>query len=225
MASMSRLSGLWRREWRLAVQLRNEYMQPPIFFVLSVCLFPLGIGPAPELLQQIAPAIIWIAALLACLLGLDTLFRRDFADGTLEQLLLHAQPPFFAILLKVGVHWLATAGPLLIFTPMLAHIVDLPMVVLPSLLLGLFLGTPILSLLGAVGAALAVTLRSGSMLLGLLLLPLFAPVLIVGAIAADNAAHSLDPAAALLWLGVLLVLAITLAPFAITAALRAALFS
>lgn len=221
----SRLGALFLREWQLLVQARNEYLYPLMFYVLSICLFPLGLGPESGLLQSIAPAILWIMALISSLLSLDTLFRRDFEDGTLEQLLLTARPAFLVVFIKVIVHWLATGIPLLLMTPVLAYTLSLPEDILPILLLGLLLGTPILSFLCAMGAALAVTLRSGGILSGLILLPFFVPVLILGTIATNNAAFGLDATPALLWLGVILAASVTLMPFVITAVLRATLFS
>ncbi len=220
----SLLNGLLRREWQLALRKHGEYLLPLAFFALTATCFPLSLGPEPQLLAQIAPAAIWIAALLASLLSVDTLFRRDFEDGTLELLLLYAEPLFLAVLVKIAVHWLATCIPLLLVTPLLGLALHLQASVLPALLMGLLLGTAIFSLVGAIGAALTVTIRRGSLLIGLLLLPLFASVLILGMIAADSASGGMDPTAALLWLATLLTLALTLAPFAAGAALRATLF-
>ncbi|MEX2575390.1 MAG: heme exporter protein CcmB, partial [Halofilum sp. (in: g-proteobacteria)] len=183
-------------------------------------LFPLGLGPERELLERIAPGIIWVAALLAALLPMERMFRDDYDDGTLEQLLLSPHPAALLALAKVVAQWLATGLPIILFAPVIALVLQLPLEALPALLATLALGTPILSLVGAIGAALTVGLRAGGPLLALLLLPLYIPVLIFAAGTVDAAAAGLPTAAPLSLLAAMLVLALTLAPAAVAAALR-----
>lgn len=211
------------RDLRLAIRRRGELAQPLIFFAATATLFPLALGPERELLARIAPGIVWVAALLAVLLPLERLFRPDLEDGTLEQLLLSPHPAPLLVLAKVGAHWLAAAAPVIVLAPLVALFLQLPAPALPVLLASLLLGTPVLALVGAIGAALTVGLRAGTPLLALLLLPLYVPVLIFAAGAVDRAAAGIAVAGPLLFLGGLLVLALTLAPPAIAAALRISL--
>lgn len=211
------------RDLRLAIRRRGELAQPLIFFAATATLFPLALGPERELLARIAPGIVWVAALLAVLLPLERLFRPDLEDGTLEQLLLSPHPAPLLVLAKVGAHWLAAAVPVIVLAPLVALFLQLPVPALPVLLASLLLGTPVLALVGAIGAALTVGLRAGTPLLALLLLPLYVPVLIFAAGAVDRAAAGITVAGPLLFLGGLLVLALTLAPPAIAAALRISL--
>ena len=186
-------------------------------------LVPLGTGADPAFLTVLAAGIIWVAALLASLLGLDGLFRSDFEDGTLEQMLISSCPLMVLVLAKVTAHWLITGLPLTVFAPLLGTLFALPMGAMPTLVLTLLLGTPVLSLIGAIGVALTVGLGRGNGLLPLLILPLYIPVLIFGA-GAVNAAASAQPVAAPLYmLGAFLILALTLAPAAAGAALRISL--
>lgn len=211
------------RELRLGVRRRGELAQPLVFFAAVATLFPLALGPEPDLLERIAPGIVWVAALLAVLLSIDRMFRPDYDDGTLEQLLLSPQPPAVIALAKTLAHWLVAAVPVLVAAPVVALVLRLPPDALPVLLASLVLGTPILTLVGAIGAALTVSLRAGGPLLALLLLPMYVPVLIFAAGAVDRAAAGMSAAGPLLFLAALLVLAITLAPLAIAAALRISL--
>jgi len=211
------------RELRLGVRRRGELAQPLVFFAAVATLFPLALGPEPDLLERIAPGIVWVAALLAVLLSIDRMFRPDYDDGTLEQLLLSPQPPAVIALAKTLAHWLVAAVPVLVAAPGVALVLRLPPDALPVLLASLVLGTPILTLVGAIGAALTVSLRAGGPLLALLLLPMYVPVLIFAAGAVDRAAAGMSAAGPLLFLAALLVLAITLAPLAIAAALRISL--
>lgn len=219
------LTALLRRDLRLSYRRRGEVATPAMFFILVTVLFPLGLTPRPELLQSIAPGVLWVAALLAALLGQDSLFKSDYEDGSLEQLVLSAIPLELVALVRVLSHWLVSGMPLLILAPLMALMLDYPMSALGALLLSLALGTLILNLLGAVGAALTVGLRQSGMLLPVLIMPLAVPVLIFGAQAAAQAAHGEDPAAALYFLAAMLVLGVTLAPFAIAAAIRVSLES
>lgn len=211
---------LLHRDLILAIRHRGELANPLLFFVMVVTLFPLGLGPESATLRIIAPGIIWVAALLAALLSLDSVFRSDFEDGSLEQLLLSPHPAALLVLVKVFVHWLISGLPLLLMAPLLGVFLQLPTQGMAALTAGLALGTPILSLVGAIGVALTVGLRRGGVLLSLLVLPLYVPVIIYGASAVANAATGLPAAAQLYFLAALLVLALTLAPIAAAAALR-----
>lgn len=214
---------LLKRDLLLAMRHRAEMINPLLFFVLVTSLFPLGIGAYPELLRAVGPGVIWVAALLAALLSLDGIFRSDFEDGTLEQLLLSSHPVSVLVLAKVLAHWLVTGLPLLLVAPLLGILLDLPVDAIRILMLTLLLGTPVLSLLGAVGVALTVGLRKGGMILSLLVLPLYVPLLIFAANAVDTAAAGLPVSAHLLFISALLVLALSLSPLATAAALRISL--
>ncbi len=209
-----------RRDLLLAARHRGELANPLLFFVLVVSLFPLGLAPQPELLRTLAPGVIWVAALLATLLSLDRMFRSDFEDGALEQMLLAPHPVTVLVLAKVLAHWLVTGLPLLVVAPLLGVLLALPGQALGPLLATLLLGTPVLSLVGAIGVALTVGLRKGGALLSLVVLPLYVPVLIFAAGAVDAAAAGLPVTGHLYVLGALLLLALTLAPLAAAAALR-----
>lgn len=223
---MSRLSTtqafvyLLRRDLTLAIRNRAEFANPILFFVLVISLFPLAIGALPKLLQTIAPGIIWVAALLAAMLSLDSIFRSDFDDGSLEQLLLSAHPVPVLVLAKACAHWLVTGIPLLLIAPVLAEMLGLPSSAQGILLLTILIGTPILSLLGSIGVALTVGLPKGGIILSLLVLPLYVPVLIFAASAIAGAAGGLDVAAQIYMLLALLFLSLSLSPWATAAALR-----
>lgn len=212
-----------RRDLTLAWRRRSEIVNPLVFFLIVVTLFPLALGPEVNLLARMAPGVIWVAALLAAMLSLEHLFHADYEDGTLEQLLLGPQPAVVVAAAKVTAHWIVAGLPLLVLAPLLGVLMYLPQPVMPVLLATLALGTPVLSLVGAVGAALTVSQRRGGVLNSILVLPLYTPVLILGAAAADAAAGGLPVAAHLYLLAALAVLAATLAPWAIAAALRIAL--
>jgi len=214
---------LIRRDLVLAVRHRAEIANPLLFFVLVTSLFPLGIGANPNLLQAVAPGIIWVAALLASLLSLDNIFRSDFDDGSLEQYLLSSHPVSVLVLAKIIAHWLITGLPLLLVSPLLGILLRLPAEGISVLFITLLLGTPVLSLIGAVGVALTVGLRRGGMILSLLVLPLYIPLLIFAASAVDAAAAGLPITAHLSLITGLLVLALSLSPFATAAALRVSL--
>ena len=211
---------LFRRDIKLAARNKSEWLNPLLFFIFAAILFPLGIGPDSAVLTQIAPGIIWVVALLAALLSLDTLFRSDFEDGSLEQVVLTPHPFSLLILTKITVHWLLTGVPLILLSPLLATFFHLDASATLILMKTLLLGTPVLSLVGAIGSALTVGLRRGSMLLSLLVLPLYVPVLIFGANAVAASSAGLDIGGHLMIIASLLVLSITLAPLAAAAALR-----
>lgn len=210
----------FRRDWLSLMRSRDETINPLVFLFLATTLFAIAFGGEPQRLAELAPAIIWVLVLLANLLSLEALFRRDFEDGTLEQLLLLAEPPFAAVLGKVAVQWCVSGAAMTILAPAAALLLNMPVAVLPTLMLGLLLGTPALSLIGAVGAALTVGLRSGGVLLALLLLPLYLPVLVFGVSAVLDRMAGVGTAAQFYWLAAISVAALTLAPFAATAALR-----
>lgn len=218
------LPAVWRaqvkRELALARRRGGDLLNPLLFLALVVVLFPLGISPQPDLLAEIAPGLLWVAALLAMLLSLDALFRTDFADGSLEQLLLSPQPLPLLCLAKVFVHWLLTGMPLALCAPLMGVLLSLPGTGYLTLAASLALGTASLSLIGAIGAALTVGLPRGGVLLSLLVLPLYIPVLIFGAGAVQAAIQGGGAAPALALLGALLALAVAAAPFAIAGALR-----
>lgn len=213
---------LWR-DLLLAYRRRTEMINPLLFFVLVTALFPLGIGANPELLRNIAPGIIWVAALLAAMLSLDSVFRSDFEDGSLEQLLISAQPLSVLVLAKVIAHWLITGLPLLIVAPLLGLLLNLPGASIAALMLTLLLGTPVLSMIGAIGVALTVGLRRGGVILSLLVLPLYIPVLIFAANAVETSGAGLPITAHLSLLSALLVLSVSLTPLATAAALKISL--
>ena len=214
---------LLKRDLIISFRRRSEAVNPLLFFVIVVTLFPLGIGAEPKLLKAMAPGVIWVAAMLAAMLSLDGIFRSDFEDGSLEQLLLSGHPVTVLVLAKVTAHWLVTGLPLLMIAPVLAILLGLPSEGLQTLFLTLLLGTPILSLVGAIGVALTVGLRRGGVIISLLVLPLYIPVLIFGSNAVQVAASGLPVTAQLSMLTALLALALALAPLPTAAALKMSL--
>jgi len=211
---------LIRRDLLLALRRRAEVANPLLFFVLVCTLFPLGIGPDPAQLAALAPGVLWVVALLACLLASDGVFRGDFDDGSLEQMLLSPASLYLLALAKSVAHWLITGLPLALMAPLLALMLQLPAAAVPALVASLLLGTALLSLIGAIGAGLTVGLRRGGLLLSLIVLPLYIPVLIFGSSAVQAAAAGLGYSGQLAVLGALLALALPLAPWAVAAGLR-----
>ncbi|TEW56723.1 heme exporter protein CcmB [Psychromonas sp. RZ22] len=209
-----------RKELLGAFRQQSDILNPIWFFVIVVTLFPLGIGTDPVLLARIAPGIIWVAALLAALLSFERLFKDDFIDGSLEQMMLAPYPLAWLVSAKVFAHWLLTGLPILLVSPLLAIFLSLEANTFWALFLTLLIGTPILSLLGAIGVALTIGLRKGGVLLSLIMLPLSIPILIFSTMAIDAAAYGQSYIGMLALLGAMLVGAITLAPFAIAASLR-----
>ncbi|AKH88488.1 heme exporter protein CcmB [Edwardsiella tarda] len=209
-----------RRELRIAARSGAEIINPLWFFLIVVTLFPLSIGPEPQLLARIAPGIVWVAALLASLLSLERLFKDDFLDGSLEQLVLMPAPLTLTVLAKVVAHWLLTGLPLLILSPLVALLLSFNVATWQAVALTLLLGTPTLSFIGAIGVALTVGLRKGGVLLSLLVLPLYIPVLIFATSAIDAASMGMPIGGYLAILGAMLAGSMTLAPFAAAAALR-----
>ena len=208
------------REARLLARKPAELVNPLVFFAIVIALFPLSVGPQTSLLSAIAPGLIWVAALLAVLLSLESIFRSDFEDGSLEQWFVSSYSPSMLALAKVLAHWLFSGLALVLLSPLLAMMLGLPARHVPVLLASLLLGTPVLSLLGAVGAALTVGLKRGGSLLSLLILPLYIPVLILGSGALQASLQGLPTLGYLLWMASLMMLTITLAPFAIAAGLK-----
>ncbi len=219
---MSRFLRLVARDLRLALRQGSDATIAVMFFVLCVVLFPFGVGPEPNILARIAAGVIWVAALLASLLSLERLFQTDYEDGSLELLSLSSLPLEAAVLAKTLAHWLVTGVPLIVAAPLLAVLLNMDAQGFGALVLTLTLGTPILSLIGAIGAALTLGARRGGVLLSLLILPLYIPVLIFGAGAIDAAINGLTPRPHLLLLAGILAAALPLAPWAGAAALRQA---
>jgi len=209
-----------QRDLTLALRRRSDVMSALFFFIIVVSLFPLGIGPELDTLRLIAPGVFWVAALLASMLALEKLFAVDFEDGTLEQMLLTPQPVFILVLGKVLAHWLVTGVPLALLAPLLGLQYDLAAEPLWILMLTLLLGTPALSLIGAIGAALTLGLRGSGVLVPLLVLPLYIPVLIFGAGAVEANVSGLGAAGHLYMLSAILLMALVAAPLATAAALR-----
>lgn len=209
-----------KRDLLLVFRHRNDINNPLAFFLMVAVLFPLGVSPEPAFLSEVAAGVIWVAALLACLLSVDGIFRGDYEDGSLEQMLVSPEPLLILVLAKVISHWLVSGFCLAIISPLVAMMFFLPCEGYPALILSLLLGTPTLSLMGAIGAGLTVGLRRGGVLISLLVLPLYIPVLIFGAGTVQAGAMGLPIQGYLALLGAILVFSIMLAPFAIAAALK-----
>lgn len=214
---------LLRRDLLLVMRHRTEAVNPVLFFIIVASLFPLATGAEQALLQKMAPGIIWVAALLATMLSLDAIFRSDFEDGSLEQLMLSPHPASVLVLAKVFAHWSVTGLPLLVAAPLMALLYSLPADAVRTLLLSLLIGTPVLSLVGSVGVALTVALRHGGVILSLLVLPLYVPVLIFGSGAVQLTLEGISPTANLYMLSAILALAAVLTPWPASAALRLSL--
>ena len=212
-----------KRELQIAMRKQAEILNPLWFFLIVITLFPLVIGPDPKLLSRIAPGVAWVAALLSALLSFERLFRDDYIDGSLEQLMLTSQPLVLTALAKVLAHWLLTGLPLILLSPIASLLLSLEISIWWALVLTLLLGTPVLSCLGAIGVALTVGLRKGGVLLSLLVVPLFIPVLIFSASVLDAAGLNLRYSGQLAILGAILAGVMTLSPFAIATALRISL--
>ena len=215
-------SALVVRDLRLLWKRRGDALQPALFALLTVVLFALGLGGDAKSLAPVASAVLWLAVLLAGLLALDNLFRGDAEDGSLEQWMLAPVPLWWLVLVRTLMHWLTTALPVIVAVPVLGELLHLPHAQLPVLLASLLLGTPILSLLGAVVAALTVGMRRSGILVALLALPLYVPVLVFGAGSVAAAAQGLDASGSLLLMAAMLVASAALAPLAAAAAIRIA---
>lgn len=220
---MSRFWEIVRRDLRLALRQGSDSVMVVTFFVLTVILFPFGIGPEAGILERVAAGVLWVTALLASMLSLDRLFQNDYEDGSLELLVLTPTPLEVIVAAKVTAHWLTTGVPLLVAAPILAILLHMNGDGFVTLLLTMLIGTPVLSLIGAIGAALVLGARRGGVLLSLLILPLYVPVLIFGVGAIDASVQGLSSQPHLLILGGLLAGCLPLAPWATAAALRQAL--
>ncbi|MEL7290964.1 MAG: heme exporter protein CcmB [Pseudomonadota bacterium] len=214
------MSNIIRRELLIAYRRQADIFNPLWFFIIVITLFPLSIGPEPNLLARIAAGIVWVAALLSALLSLERLFRDDFQDGALEQMMLMPVPLSVVVISKVIAHWLLTGLPLILISPLLSILLSLDFNTWLGVVLTLLVGTPTLSFIGAIGVALTVGLQKGGVLLSLLVLPLYIPILIFATSAIDAASLGMAYNGQLAILGAMLMGAITLTPFAISAALR-----
>lgn len=209
-----------RRDCLLAYRRRGDFFNPLAFFLIVCSLFPLGVGPGPQLLAGLAPGILWVVALLACLLSTDTMLRHDFDDGSLEQMILSPVPLYVQVMAKALSHWLLSGFPLTLLSPLLALLLQMPSTGMVALVFSMVLGTITLSFIGAIGAGLTVGLRKGGLLLSLIILPLYIPVLIFGVGTVQAAVDGFSYVGTLAVLGAFLTLAVTLAPLAIAAAVR-----
>jgi heme exporter protein B len=220
---MGAFGSVLSRDLLLAMRRRADVLTTFFFFLIVVSLFPLGIGPEPQMLREIAPGVVWVSALLASMLALARMFSGDYADGTLEQMVLAPQPLVALVLAKVAAHWLTTGLPLVLIAPLLGLQFDLPADALGMLVVSLLIGTPALSLIGAVGAALTLGIRGGGALASVLVLPLCVPVLIFGAGAVVAAAQGMPAGGHLSLLGAMLMLSLVFAPWAVALALKISL--
>lgn len=211
------------RDLTLAWRRRADVLSTLFFFVIVVSLFPLGIGPETQLLKEIAPGVVWVAALLASMLSLGRVFQNDYHDGTLEQMLLTPQPLYLVVLAKIFAQWVVSEVPLVLIAPLIGLQFDLAPDTLLVLFVSLLIGTPILSLIGSIGAGLTLGLRGGGVLIALLILPLYVPVLIFGSGAVAANITGMSAQAHLLLLGAFLVVSMVFAPWATSAALRISL--
>jgi heme exporter protein B len=220
---MTAMLAIIRRDLLMVMRRKSEVLTALFFFVIVSSLFPLGIGPEPNLLRKIAPGVLWVGALLATMLGLQRMFAADHADGTLEQMAISPTPLVLLVTGKIVAHWLVSGLPLVLMAPVLGIQFDLDSGALGVLMLALLLGTPLLSLIGSIGAALTLGVRGGGVLLSLLVLPLYVPALIFGAGAVESHIAGLGAGGHLSLLAAMLLMAAFFAPWAATAALRIAL--
>jgi heme exporter protein B len=209
-----------KRDLLVAFKRRNDLLNPIMFFLIVVTLFPLGVSPDPLELSRISAGVVWVSALLASMLSLDNLYRADYEDGSLEQLLLSPQPLYFLVLAKNIAHWLISGLPVVILSPLLAYMLYLPAEAYTTLVLTLLIGTPVLSLFGSIGVALTVGLGSRGLILAVIVLPLSTPVLIIGAKAVTDVMFGLPTGSHFALLGAILALALSVAPLASAAALK-----
>lgn len=217
------LQSIIARDLRLSMRRRGDVLNHLVFFVIVVTLFPLGVGAEPNLLRAMAPGIVWVAALLAAMLSLQRMFASDHVDGSLEQMLISAHPLGVIVVGKLIAHWLLSGLPVTLLAPVVGVQFDLSQQALVVLTVSLLVGTPVLSLIGGVGAALTLGVRGGGVLLALLVLPLYVPILIFGAGAVLEHMAGIENRAQIYWLGVITMAALTLAPFAVQAALKVSL--
>ena len=208
------------RDLVLGIRNQSEFVNPLIFFIMVITMFPLAIGPNQETLRQLAPAIVWVATVLASSLSLDGIFRSDYEDGSLEQILLSPHSGLLLISAKITAHWLLSGAPLILLVLFSGVLLYLPNIAVMTLFITLLVGTPVLSLVGAIAGALTMGLRSSGMLQALIILPLLMPLLIFSVSAVSNAMKGLSVSGEIYFLGAILVLALTLAPIAVLSALR-----
>ncbi len=218
----STLIWVLKRDLLVAMRRRGDLAATLFFFVMVASLFPMGVGPEPQMLRVMAPGIVWVAALLASTLSLNRLFASDYADGTLEQMLLSPEPLSLLVIGKMLAHWLISGLPLVLISPLIALQFDQPVESYGPMLLALLLGTPLLSLIGGIGAALTLGIRGSGVLTTLLVLPLYVPVLIFGSSAISSSANGMDISGQLSVLAALLLLGLAATPWAISTALRIA---
>ena len=223
MNTFSLLRTLFWREIKLAMRRQSDLVAVLFFFIVTVSLFPLAIGSSPTLMRAIGPGVLWVGALLSTMLSLTRMFSSDYADGTLEQILLSPLSLTLVVSIKILAHWVVSGLPLIFLAPMLALQFDIQTKEIGILAISLLLGTPLLSLIGAIGAALTLGLRGSGVLVAVLVLPLYIPVLIFGAGAVTASMNGMDPEGALSVLGALLILGLAFAPIAIATSLRMAL--
>ncbi|MEQ8954294.1 MAG: heme exporter protein CcmB [Gammaproteobacteria bacterium] len=209
-----------KRDLMIAYKRKNDVVNPFMFFLIVASLFPIGISPDPERLAEVAAGVLWISALLAAMLSMDSLYRSDYEDGSLEQILLSPQPLYFMVLAKNLAHWLVSGLPVVLISPLIAYMLNLPGDAYPALVLGLLLGTPVLSLLGSIGVALTVGLGSRGLILAVIILPMTVPVLIAGTMTVQQTLNGGPLLGYLAVLGAMLLAALGLAPLAAAAALR-----
>ncbi|MFT4654196.1 MAG: heme exporter protein B [Kangiellaceae bacterium] len=209
-----------KRDFSLAYRQRAELMQPLMFFIMVITLFPLAIGPNPETLQLVSGGVVWVAAILSLLMGLDRLFRDDYSDGSLEQMIISPTPLYMVVLVKVITHWLVNIVPLLLISPMLALFLNMTNTMYLTLILTLLLGTPIISFVGAIGVALTVGLQRSGVLVALLLIPLFIPLLIFATSAIEYASMNLPIGPLLGFMASMLLFTLAISPVVIAYSLK-----
>ena len=209
-----------RRDLLIAYKRKNDVINPFMFFLIVATLFPIGISPDPDRLSEIATGVLWISTLLASLLAMDNLYRADYEDGSLEQLLLIPHPLFFMVMAKNVAHWLISGLPVVLVSPLIAYMLNLPAESFGTLFITLLLGTPVLSLLGSIGVALTVGLGSRGLILAVITLPMSVPVLIAGTLAVQQTLNGASLAGYVAIMGAMLLASISLAPLASAAALR-----
>lgn len=209
-----------KRDLLIAFKRRNDLLNPVMFFLIVVSLFPLGVSPDPAELTRLSAGVVWVSALLASMLSLDNLYRADYEDGSLEQLLLSPQPLYFLVLAKNIAHWLISGLPVVVLSPLLAYMLYLPAEAYTTMVLTLLIGTPVLSLFGSIGVALTVGLGSRGLILAVIVLPLTTPVLIIGAKAVTDVMFGVPVGSHFALLGAILALALVMSPLASAAALR-----
>lgn len=214
---------LFERDVRVAWRRRSDIVSVLFFFIIAASLFPLGLGSDPKLLHSIAPSVLWVCALLSCMLSLHRMFAADYIDGTLEQLMLSNQPLVLVVFIKVLAHWVLAGLPLVMVAPLIGLQFDLSMIELKVLAYSLLLGTPTLSLIGGIGAALTLGVRNGGVLIAVLVLPLFIPVLVFGAGAVNSVSIGMSANGGLSLLGAMFAFSLVFAPIAISLGLKVAI--